>query len=73
MAKKQMILLSSITYAYKAKDFFTSKGIKSYIERVPANLRSSGCGYGVRVNYDIDTAVKMLETEGIRVKSVIDL
>ena len=70
---KQMIMVSSITYAYKAKDFLFTKGIKAYIERVPANLRKTGCGYGVRVNGNASEIAQMLEAAGIKVRDIIDL
>ncbi len=78
MPKKQLIVLSSITYAYKARDFLYNKGIKCYVERIPANLRKSGCGYCIRLNggtnsIDVNSVAKMLTEKGIRVKDVIEL
>ena len=46
--QRKMIMLNSVTYAYKARDYLFKKGIRVYVERVPANLRTTGCGYGVR-------------------------
>lgn len=73
MQKKQLIVLSSITYAYKARDFLFNKGIKCYVERIPANLRKSGCGYCIRVNGDAKKIASMLTEKGIRVKDIIEL
>ncbi len=70
---KQMIMVSSITYAYKAKDYLFSKGIKAYIERIPANLRKNGCGYGVRVDRNAYQIAEMLESYGIKVKDIITI
>lgn len=69
--KNELIMLSSITYAYKAKDYLASKGITAYIERIPANLRANGCGYGIKVRYDTTLVTKMLNEAGIRVREVI--
>lgn len=71
--KRQLIVVSSITYAYKARDFLFNKGIKCYIERIPVDLRKSGCGYGVRVEQDGEHIAKMLDEYGIHVKDIIDL
>lgn len=69
---KQIIMLNSITYAYKARDFLYTKNITAYIERVPAHLRNNGCGYGIRINNkDFDRAVKLLQDEGYRIKDII--
>lgn len=70
---KYIIMLSSITYAYSARDILYRKGIKCYIERVPVNLRESGCGYGVAVNANPDAAVKILTDNGFRIRNVIQL
>ncbi|WMJ23374.1 DUF3343 domain-containing protein [Paludicola sp. MB14-C6] len=70
---KQLIMVNSITYAYKARDILYNNGIKAYIERIPSNLRKNGCGYGIRINENAYRAVQVLELNGIRVKDVIDL
>lgn len=70
---KKLIMLNSITYAYKARDFLYTKGYKVYIERIPANLRKNGCGYGIRVNGDMNTAIDLLESNGIHVKDIITI
>lgn len=70
--EKQIIMLNSITYAYKARDFLFAEGINAYIERVPAHLRNNGCGYGLRVSaYDIDKAVSLLQKASYRIKDII--
>lgn len=72
-SRKKMIMVSSITYAYKARDFLFNKGIKCYIERVPAHLRANGCGYGLKVDNDAELIADMLEDAGIRVKDIFEL
>ncbi len=66
-------MVSSVTYAYKARDFLFNKGIKCYIERVPSHLRANGCGYGVRVENDAEIIAEMLQDAGIHVKEIINL
>lgn len=70
---RQMLVLNSITYAYKARDYLNSQGIRCYVERIPANLRTSGCGYGIRVNNDGELIAQILERAGIAVKYIVTL
>lgn len=71
--KKQIIIVSSITYAYKARDFLFNKNIKCHIQRVPANLRVNGCGYGVTVEGDAQAISLILKDAGIKVKEILTL
>lgn len=66
---KKLIMLSSITYAMKAKQFLEHKGIKVYVEKTPAELTKCGCGYSVRLRDDLelDPLVEMLKGAGIKV------
>lgn len=73
MNEKNILVLSSITYAYKARDYLNSKSIKCYIERIPAHLRTSGCGYGVRVKGNAVAIADMLRKAGIEVKDIVDM
>lgn len=71
--KRKMLVLNSITYAYKARDYLEKQGIRAYIERIPKELRISGCGYGIRVNNDAELIAEMLNGASIRVKDIIEL
>lgn len=72
--ERKIIMLNSITYAYKARDFLYQKGITAYIERVPANLRKNGCGYGIKVSIDnFDKTINLLNFAGYRIRDVIAL
>ena len=64
---KQLIMLSSITYAMKAKDFLSARGIRACIERTPRELSSAGCGYSIRVDSDREAVARMLADVGIKV------
>lgn len=70
---RQMLVLNSITIAYKARDYLNQQGIRAYVERIPADLRVSGCGYGVRVNNDGEIIAQILDRAGIPVKNIVDL
>ena len=69
--EKQLIMLSSITYAYKARDLLAKKGIGSYIERTPEELKTKGCSYSIAVRTDADRAAELLKAAGIKVLGII--
>lgn len=64
---KQLILVSSITYAIKGRDILRSRGYKAYIERTPSHLDRVGCGYSIYVNGDVEGAEAVLRANRIRV------
>ncbi len=65
--KKQLIHVSSITYAIKGRDILKSKGIKAYVERSPADVDRVGCGYSIFVKGDIVAAENILRDAGIKI------
>jgi ribosomal protein L20 len=69
----KMLMLNSITYAYRARDFLEKRNIRAYVERVPANLRSNGCGYGLRVERNAEQIAELLNENGISVKNILSL
>lgn len=71
---RTIIMVSSITYAYMARDVLARMNITAYVERVPANLRKNGCGYGVRVNStNIDEIAGILQKAGVRVRDIVKI
>lgn len=68
---KPLILVSSITYAMKARDILFHNGIKSYIERV-RHRENVGCGYGIYVPERTDEAEEILQKSGIRILGRIE-
>ncbi len=69
--EKKRIILPSITYAYKARDYLSRKGIAGYIERTPEELRTKGCSYSLAVRANADQAVALLQSAGFRILDVI--
>lgn len=65
--KKQLIQVSSITYAIKGRDILKSKGIKAYVERTTGDLNQKGCGYSIFVKGDVDAAETILKNSGIKI------
>lgn len=58
--KKALFTLSSITYAMKGRDLLSSRGIKCEILRVSSGNAHSGCGYGLIVYGDAESAARIL-------------
>ncbi len=48
--KRRFFALSSLTYAYKAKDALDLYGIKSKIIRLDGNETKRGCRYGIETD-----------------------
>ena len=69
---KPIIIVSSITYALKGQKVLSSQGIVSYIERSTPSMSKRGCGYGLRVNGDVNRARGILEQAGVHVRNVIE-
>lgn len=65
--EKQLLTLSSITYAMKAQQVLSEYGISSYVERISREQRKSSCGYALYVPHRIDEAERLLIRNGIRV------
>lgn len=66
------LIVSSITYAMKAKGELDKNGIYSKVEKVKNVPSLGGCGFGVRVRKaNSGYAQRILAVSGIRVLEVI--
>ncbi len=63
---KPLIMVSSVTYAMKARELLTRHGIRGYVERIPRTAET-GCGYGVYVPQGADAAERILRENNIRI------
>lgn len=62
------IVVSSITYAYKARDLLERKGCRVQVERAPKDLSRCGCHFLVLIrNYPLQQAVAILDAAHIRI------
>jgi len=59
--------VSSITYAFKARDLLRTAGMKAYIDRETGFTSDNGCGYVVIVPKDGDRAHLLLKSKGIKI------
>ena len=64
---KQLIMVSSITYAIKGRDILRQRGMKAYIERTPGGKDRAGCGYSIYVDSNTDMAEDILRQSGIKI------
>ena len=68
--KKQLIMVSSITYAIKGRELLRSKGYRAYIERTPRSLDTAGCGYSIYVSSNAEGAEEILQSAGIKILGI---
>jgi hypothetical protein len=64
---KPLLMLSSITYAMKARELLSKRGISAYLERTPRVEGAGGCGYSLYIPHGIDAAEAFLQQSGIHV------
>lgn len=67
---KNLIIVGSITYAMKSKEILSSNGILSYIEKITDGKPDAGCGYALNVPNDFDSAYRILNQSGMKIRSV---
>ncbi len=68
---RSLIMLKSITYAYKAQRILEQLWIKSAVIRTPGKFQNKGCGYSLLINSNPDRAIEALEKERIPILQVI--
>ena len=61
---KGIIRLSSVTYAMRAQRILDQNGIRSHIRKI---THDNGCSYVLEINADPESAVKIIQSAGIRV------
>ncbi|MBQ5347629.1 MAG: DUF3343 domain-containing protein [Ruminococcus sp.] len=62
-----LIKLSSVTQAMKAKDILKKHGIHSKVHRIPAKKGQGSCSYGLLINKRLNEAVNILSENNIKV------
>lgn len=63
---KEILVLRSITYAYKAQRVLDKAGIRSMILRTPEEYAPRGCSYSLSVSGG-ERAAELLHRNGIQV------
>lgn len=67
LLEKEIIMLSSVTYAHKARDFLYRSGIRSRVIKTPSSLSSCGCGHSLEVEVGTP-ALALLQQERFPIK-----
>ena len=71
--KCKYLIVSSITYAMKAKGVLEKNGIFCKIEKIKNIQSLKGCGFGLKVASDLSvSALRYVNFAGINVLDVID-
>lgn len=69
---KQMIMVSSITYAMKAKSLLKNYNIYVDIIKTSKHTAQNGCGYSLIVNKDLDKVIEILKKNNIKIIGVVN-
>lgn len=70
--KRQIIRLTSVTYAMRAQKLLEQHGILSRVRKLTQHLNITGCGYGLEVAGDVQLAVQIISAAGIRIVQVTE-
>ena len=68
---RDIIVLTSITYAYKAQKLLEQAWIKSEVIRTPEGLSDKGCSYSLAIRGDTVCAEELLRQNGIRILKIV--
>ena len=68
--KRYTITTGTVTYAIKGKDILKRNGFKARVERIMSGKGSSGCGYSIIIDNDIENALALLKNAGIKILEV---
>ena len=67
--KKYVITTGTVTYAIKGRDLLRKHGYNVKIERI-ASGASSGCGYSIILNGELEEAESILRNAGIKILEI---
>lgn len=67
-----LIKLSSVTQAMRAKDILRQNGIYSKVHRIPAVKGKGACSYGLLINRNLNEAVSILLDNNIKIQGRSD-
>ena len=65
--KKELIVVSSVTYAMRGKELLERQGFRAYVTRLPRDMENVGCGYSIQVKQGAEQAEQLLRAAGIHV------
>lgn len=62
-----LVKLSSVTEAMRAKDILKQNGILSKVTRIPSSRGRGNCSYGLKISNNLNKAVSILRDYDIKV------
>ncbi len=65
-----LLRLSSVTEAMKARELLGKQRIKAIIKRIPSGKGETSCGYGIYIYSNVNKAVEILKQEGIFIRGL---
>ena len=66
-------IVSSVTYAMKAKNALERHGIPCRVEKIKNVASLGGCGFGIKVSKDLlSSARNCFYSEGIQIAEIVD-
>ena len=65
---ENIIILDSVTHAFKARDILYKSGIKTEIIKTPKEINSCGCGYSLKLDSNLNKAEQILSEHKIETK-----
>ena len=66
-------LVGSVTTAMRGRELLNQHGFSAYIEKLPRDLKSSGCGYGIYVTEKPERAEEILLRSGFSIKKRVPM
>ena len=67
-----LIKLSSVTQAMRARDILKTQGIFSKVHRIPAHKGQGACSYGLLLRNRLEEAVEILKDNNIKISGRAD-
>lgn len=69
-AERYIITTGTVTYAIKARDILRRNGFNVKTERITSGAGSAGCGYAVVIGENLEKAVALLKSSGIKILEI---
>ncbi|MCL2014503.1 MAG: DUF3343 domain-containing protein [Oscillospiraceae bacterium] len=66
-----LVILTSITFAYKAKDILKNRGIRSRVVKTPVEAGLAGCSYSLELPERGREAADILKSSGLKIQGII--
>lgn len=65
-----VLVVRSVTNAIKGQKVLENGGINAYVQRNMSPASRQGCGYGLKISGNVQTAVNLLAGAGIKVVEI---